>query len=169
MSITALVLTGCGDIWRKIDPRNDDSITYHNKFVENTNTILEKTRATGDTYSELLTQVENATEKLDIAGFEAALKGLKAAHAQAKIQLEAAKSKTANDHEMYIVPFQKNYLPALEDLEKSYDDLLAYLAERSGDYEIAKLEELTLKIDGTHQKFIEKHNAFIDAINLQVQ
>lgn len=169
MSVMALILTGCGDVWRKLDPRNDDSITYHNKFVENTNAILEKTRTTGDTYSALLTQVENATEKVDKTGLEAAVKELKGVHGQAKTQLETAKSKVETDHETYIVSFKKNYLPALEGLEKSYDDLIAYLIDQNDGYEIAKLEELTLKIDAAHQTFIEKHNAFIDAINLQVQ
>lgn len=169
LSIVALVLSGCGDVWRKLDPRNDDSITYHNKFVENTNTILEKTRVTGDTYSALLTQVENATEKVNKTELETSISELKAAHAQAQAQLEKAKSKDEKDHEVYIVPFQNVYIPALAELETSYDNLIAYFTAQNDAYEIAKLEELTLKIDEAHQKFIEKHNTFIDAINLKVQ
>ena len=167
--VMALAASGCGDVFRKLDPRNDDSITYHNKFVENTNTILEKTRSAGNAYSALLTQVENATKKVDKTDLDNALDELKKTHTQAQSQLEKAKSKNEADHSTYIIPFQNTYIPSLEELETAYNNLIAYFTEQNDGYEISKLEELTLKIDEAHQEFIEKHNTFIDAINMQVQ
>jgi hypothetical protein len=169
LAIMSIALTSCGgDTFRKLDPRNDDSITYHNKFVENTNTILNHTQETGEAYNELLSDVENAIDTLYPEAVENTLFDLRNARRDAETELANLKSKNEADEAVYLPPFEENYIPALMTLEDSYDGLIEYLEGTSGSYDLTELEPISLEIDTAYSNFIEAHNVYIDTINLQI-
>lgn len=170
LGLTSIFLTGCESDWfRKIDPRNDDSISYHNKFVEHTNKLLEKTKAVSDEYTKVLTQVEKAEKILEYAELKDTLNELEKTQAEAVNDINNATSKDAKDEDIYLKPFQSVYIPSISGIEKEYKNLVEYLDKEEGKYDIKEFEALSVKIDSTYQAFINDHNVFIDQINSQVK